>query len=512
MYMNITRHFFLLITLLGSLNTLGATTYYVNASEGDDQHCGTHAEKAWQTLEKLNSVTFTPGDKILFKAGEMWVGSFTPKGSGKAGAPIIVDRYGEGNRPILDGKGQVDHVIRLENIDHWELYNLEITNNSQIEGDRIGVFIVADSGVRRHFRLRNLFIHHIMGRYTFDMVGKNTGGIGIIGKNDTRFDDILIEHCVIGDLVRVGIFTNGNEGVPGDRPITNLIIRNNTIYRCAGDGAIIRFADKPLIERNEAYENHNGPQDLVIHGVALWCRSTDGAIFQFNHVHHTVGDKDGQAFDADLEARDTIVQYNYSHDNAGGFMLVYGSSRDAIVRYNISYNDGYQGKHIFDFPIWTEPRGSGIFHNNIIYLPKGNPAVIADEALETARFYNNIFYHGGKGTLLTLDKTNRPYFSNNCYYGYSSEDTDLDANAIIAHPQFVGSDEAMREEMHPELFKLNDESLCIGLGTAHFSSEKYPALPSELKDFFNNPLSTFPIDVGAHAYTAEKNGAISSQK
>ena len=495
------------VTALSAMLMLASScpgrSFYVDASAGSDLNSGAAPDAAWQSLEKLNRTIFSAGDRILFKAGEKWNGSFTPRGSGHAGAPIIVDRYGEGARPILDGAGLVDHVIRLQDIEYWELNNLEITNDSDTEGARIGVHIVADGGVRRHFHLRNLFIHHIMGKYTFEMPGKNTGGIGIIGNGDTRFDDILIEHCVIGDLVRVGIFTNGNEGRPGDRPITNLIIRNNTIYRCAGDGAIIRYADKPIIEKNEAYENHNGPQDLVIHGVALWCRSTDGAVFQYNHVYNTQGDKDGQAFDADLEARDTVVQYNYSHDNAGGFMLVYGSSRDAVVRFNISRNDGAKGGHIFDFPIWTEPRGSGIFHNNIIILPEGNRAVIADEAKDTARFYNNIFYHEGNGTLLTLDKTNKPYFDHNCFYGYPGKDSTLDSNAITGNPLFAAAGGSSGTSEPTAAYKLSAESPCIGAGTLDFSKSDYPIPEGGFRDYFGNQAEQGVMDIGAHWYSAE---------
>ncbi|MBN1480657.1 right-handed parallel beta-helix repeat-containing protein, partial [candidate division KSB1 bacterium] len=357
--MNIIKsHIFCMLILL-ILSPTMATTFYVDATAGSDTTSGATPELAWQTLDKLNDTTFVAGDTILFKAGERWTGSFRPRGSGSEEAPIIVDMYGEGERPVLDGAGEVNHVIRLENVDYWELYNLEITNNSDLQRARIGVYILANGGQRRHIHLRHLFIHHIMGLYTFEMIGKNTGGIGIIGNGNARFDDILIEQCEIGDIVRVGIFTNGNKGEPGGRPITNLVIRHNTIYRCAGDGAIIRYADKPIIEKNEVYENHNGDQALVQYGVALWTRSTDSAMVQYNHVYKTYGDMDGQAFDADLEAWGTVVQNNYSHDNEGGFMLVYGSSSDAIVRFNISQNDGAVGGHIFDFPVWTNPRGSG---------------------------------------------------------------------------------------------------------------------------------------------------------
>jgi len=487
-----------------STSSLSATTYYVDALVGDDTNIGTLPESAWQTLSKLNNTKFIPGDSILFKSDNKWTGWFAPQGAGNEGAPIVVDMYGNGNKPILDGSGQTNHVVRLANVDYWELNNLEITNDSESEGSRIGVYIVASGGQHRHFHLKNLHIHHIMGRYSFEMIGKNTGGIGIIGSNDTRFDDILIENCQIGDLRRVGIFTNGNKGKAGNRPITNLVIRNNTIYRCAGDGAIIRYANKPLIEDNEVYETHNGPQDKVQWGVALWCRSTDGAIVQYNHVYNTYGDMDGQAFDADLEAWGTVVQYNYSHDNQGGFMLVYGSSSDAIVRYNISQNDGELGGHIFDFPVWTNPRGSGIFHNNTIYIDEGNKVVIADEAMSTARFYNNIFYNAGEGSLLTLDGTNRPTLSHNCYYGYSEENIQLDGHAVNADPQLTAPGSGGHGLDSVDGYKLTDTSPCLKAGINKEVMEGNYWLPDlGAHDYFGVPVNPQSIDIGAHQYSAE---------
>lgn len=397
-------------------------TYYLDASGGNDNMAGTSRRTAWKSLGKINATAFLPGDSILFKAGEKWMGCIRFKGAGKSGAPIAVAAYGKGNKPVLDGNGARQPVILLENTEYWEISDLEITNASDSIGYRQGILVKADEdGLKSHLRFRNLFIHNIMGDYSFEMKGKNTGGIGIIGGVNTRFNDIIIENCDIGNINRVGIFTNltdSRNAVRGKRPITGLIIRGNRIHHCAGDGLIVRYADRPLIEYNIAYENHNAPEELVKHGVALWCRSTDDAIFQYNEVYNTKGKMDGQAFDADLDAYRTLVQYNRSHHNEGGFMLVYGSSSETIVRYNVSIADGMLGGHIFDFPVWTKPRGSGAFHNNTIIIPKNITAVIADEALPTAQFYDNLFYNMGKGGLSIPSENTTATFRNNSYFGY----------------------------------------------------------------------------------------------
>ena len=120
----------LLVILLGfwpDMRLCGAT-YYLDSRHGDDSRDGIAPEKAWRTLERANRETFMPGDRILFHAGDTWDGMFEPQGSGNAEDPIVVDRYGEGAKPHLRGRGRVEVVLRLENQSYWEINNLEITN------------------------------------------------------------------------------------------------------------------------------------------------------------------------------------------------------------------------------------------------------------------------------------------------------------------------------------------------------------------------------------------------
>ena len=61
------------------------------------------------------------------------------------------------------------------------------------------------------------------------------------------------------------------------------------------------------------------------------------------------GQKDGQAFDSDGFCRNTVFQYNYSHDNDGGFMLICGRENvGTTIRYNISQNDQTRLFHFYD--------------------------------------------------------------------------------------------------------------------------------------------------------------------
>ena len=49
-----------------------AATYYVYATNGNDANNGLSEVTPWQTIAKINTSKFLPGDQILFKRGEVW--------------------------------------------------------------------------------------------------------------------------------------------------------------------------------------------------------------------------------------------------------------------------------------------------------------------------------------------------------------------------------------------------------------------------------------------------------
>ena len=54
--------------------------FYVDSTNGSDGNDGLSPEEAFQTIDKLNTLTFIPGDEIRFKKGETFVGAFQPTG------------------------------------------------------------------------------------------------------------------------------------------------------------------------------------------------------------------------------------------------------------------------------------------------------------------------------------------------------------------------------------------------------------------------------------------------
>jgi hypothetical protein len=374
-------------------------TYYVNSDIGNDAHSGTSRAAPWASLEKVNSVTFGPGDRILFKAGSVYKGQLKLQGSGAQGRPIVIDMYGVGGKPRIDGEGVLDTVL-LENVEYWEVNNLEITNLGPERREwQTGIKVWANSyGTVHHIQLKNLYVHDVSGD-----LNKDTEGCGIFaqasGDKLSNFDGLLIEDCHVVRTDRNGICMNSDftDRSKNWFPSFNVVMRGNLVEDCGGDGIKPWGTVGCLVEYNTV---HYARQRCEDYAVGIWPWSADDTLIQYNEVSRTKGAVDGQGFDSDYNCNNTIFQYNYSHDNDGGFMLMCTPTPDAdnvgcngtVVRYNISQNDKQR-----IFQINGRVKNTHVY-NNVIYTGAALnvPLVLAvninGDYAQDLHFYNNIFY------------------------------------------------------------------------------------------------------------------------
>ncbi|MBO5563226.1 MAG: hypothetical protein J5939_05900, partial [Bacteroidales bacterium] len=121
------------IVLLTSLLLLTAglhaqqKTYYVSPS-GNDAASGLSVKDAWKSIDKINSVTFQPGDKILLESGKTFPGQMVLKGSGTPENPILLSSFGGPERPVIDMGREDGNAITLTDASGWEIIGLEITS------------------------------------------------------------------------------------------------------------------------------------------------------------------------------------------------------------------------------------------------------------------------------------------------------------------------------------------------------------------------------------------------
>ncbi len=391
----------MLLALASCLATANAAVYHLDSLNGDDSTSGLSPALAWRSLEKANATELKPGDQLLFKAGGRWSGQFIPKGGGAPKARVLIGRYGDGPLPRLDGEGQHLDTVLLKNISFIEMADLEITNHGPKSAPwRTGVTVLADGvGTMQRVYLQRLYVHDINGD-----LRKTHEGCGIFmeakGTNDSHFDGLLIEQCRIERTDRNGICQRGTGKV---RSI-HVTIRENTLEDIGGDGIKLWGTNGGIIEKNVV---RNARARCDDYAAGIWPFVCDDTLIQFNEVSGTKGIKDGQGFDADYNCRRSVFQYNYSHHNEGGFILVCGPEKSVnespVVRYNITVHDGIKSSRVFHF---GGKSTNTLVHNNTIITgaDQNLPMILQTKwqggVCENARFANNLFMvePGGRAT------------------------------------------------------------------------------------------------------------------
>ncbi|MCH5716151.1 right-handed parallel beta-helix repeat-containing protein [Niabella hibiscisoli] len=320
-------------------------TYYIDPG-GDDNNTGKSPDTPWRTLSKVNSVTFFPGDRILLKSGSVWNETLQPKGSGEPGAAIVIDKYGGDIKPVIHGGGRVNRssTLLLDKVSYWELNNLEITNKVPHGINHAATGIRVNGGGRSepfntNITIKNCYIHDVNAATAKQPnYVKGAGGIIINGK----LSDVLVQSCHIAHCSVEGLRTTGF----GDRAnrSKNIVFDNNLIENIYGDGIVMAQVSGGCRITNNTVYNACMTNDINFAGI--WTVGSTNTIVARNEVYgmRGGGPNDGMAFDADgwdsLSATDgDIFEYNYSHDNNGGFFLFMNHARNITVRYNVSVND-----------------------------------------------------------------------------------------------------------------------------------------------------------------------------
>jgi hypothetical protein len=259
--------------------------------------------------------------------------------------------------------------------------------------------------------------------------------------------------------------------------------------------------------------------DILSHQEAaagLWPWSADNTIIQFNEVSGHKAKWDGQGFDSDWNCQNTVIQYNYSHDNYGGFLLVCNNgsnvhtdrnigTTNTVIRYNVSVNDGirpYETKRRSWFAPTMHISGpveDTKIYNNVFIIPekpiKENDRTIVEMDNwggpwpEHTFFANNIFYVEDKADFY-FEEDSGTQFTNNCFYGDFDNRPD-DPAAILDDPRFV--DVAARDSGFEILknFMLKKSSPCedAGINIENTGGQ----------DLFGNPLEG-ATNIGVHEF------------
>lgn len=438
--------FFFIISFFSS--ELHATTYYVSSS-GSDANNGTASATPWKTLSKVSGTVFNPGDNILFNSGDTFTGQLTISSSGSIGLPVIYGKYGIGSLPYLAAQGATQSTIYSLNKGYFELNDLKVTNYlvgndiNDANATRLwGINIVnQDGGTINYIHLNRMEVTGVNSEHA-SFTSRYYGGVffDINGTaTPSKWNDILIDGCNIHDMSRTGVGFDSDWEVRSSSstygqtlpngytdnyvPSTNIVIRNNKFEHITGNGLIVRTSVSSLCEKN--YFNYCGEE---ISGNAAFCFNTDNFIFQFNEAENTInnpGDTDARGFDSDYRNKNTLVQYNYLHDNGKGGFVATGGPQDGtgyekfnkglIFRYNI-VEDNLEAGIVFSGNLWD-----ATVYNNVIFSNSTIPNVEIVNFHAWVVFphdvslYNNIFWAKGSGAKYVYGDVRSITFNHNLY-------------------------------------------------------------------------------------------------
>ena len=276
-------YLFAFVTILFT-SSYAQKTYFISSSQGSDSNPGTYSQP-WNTISKLNSVNFSPGDIIRFKRGDIFYDptkALNINSSGTAENKIKFATYGSGNKPVIGDSilfQPTDEYVATVRIwgNYITLDSLFIRGGNNISnGESVGVEIYGNGVTIQNCEIAG------------GAKGQKNSNNGItISENSRNFK-------IYNNEVRNwcnGIFCYGDKDWNG---IDSLYIGYNYVHDCwamdlsdadgirvTGDygyvpGGVTDYKGRAFVEHNEVTQW--GEDAMDFNGAA-------GLVVRYNHIH-----------------------------------------------------------------------------------------------------------------------------------------------------------------------------------------------------------------------------------
>lgn len=328
-------------------------TYYIS-NLGSNDNDGLTIETAWENVDPINTMEVQPNTTFVFD------GSFETLFFDNLDQGAVITSYSN-TRAELKG-------IWILNSDNYTINNINVKQDGiKIENNMTG-----------NTKISNFVIDDVE-------VSNAWIGILIYGHNDTSgVSDVSITNVEVHDCTEGGIYSQGyfNTNKTGYSH-SNIHIYNSEIYNISGwdnqwghsgNGIMLSDVHISSIINSKAYDN--GSQNTHCGGnVGIWYWDSKDVLIQGCESYNNRSQGcDGGGFDFDGGVVNGIMQYNYSHDNDGGGLMVGqfpGSRRmeNITIRYNISVNDNNTNGgsiYLFDYSGVADSMQDIFIHNNTL--------------------------------------------------------------------------------------------------------------------------------------------------
>lgn len=520
--------------------------YYVSNSTGSDNAPGISPELPWKSLNKVNSVTLNPGDRILLKRGDMWRESLVFARSGEPNNPIVLTAYGTGTKPQINGSalltGWTNYASGIYQVNYSgfclglledgvpisKASSAALTDGSWYYDGSASIYYRPASGTANDHVIescrRNIIQMSALSYMSIsDIEVYGAGGNGIMAVNSSNLE---IKDCAIKNNAGHGIGIINYPNKAGS-PCFNVMIQGNTIswnangiYIVSENGAEghnkIDVVNN-LIEYNDFNHiwKHVTPDG---HGLAIQCCS--GSYFGLNEIRYN---RTGPAIWTQVDRRsdNNVIARNFIHHNQKFGVNLGGEGQDNnagnVFAYNIISDNGTDEGLDGGFRINRKQSGKNFFNHNT--LVRNDVNIYLYSLTDFAIIYKNISFAPKYYHALIEGSLNNNFFAENLYFpdgpnlfGLGSSrsldfaawrtKTNLEKGSVVGDPLF--SDPALSLPEHftpsaasPVELKLTGPTTVRVIGVPYTAVVSAPNPPAEYNvDFFGQPPGTTPF-IGA---------------
>ncbi len=383
-------------------------TFFVDSINGNDHNSGIEENKAWQTLHKLSSMTFQPGDQVYFKRNSQFSGCLTVNGNGTEKNPIVIGAFGQGNAPKFTNQDNNYHhgnAIQVRG-DHQIIQNLYFHHTAPAK-ENANFIEVWDTGAL-HVSLGNDYV--IIRGNQFKSTPKAI---------QSYSEHSLISHNYIKDsnnLQQEGFLSKpfwGPIGIDigiGNQEIAYNIIENMFVQggEWDADGGAIEI-DDGRYHKNNIHIHHN----MTLHNMGF---------LEISWKH-------------DIKMRPThniIVEHNIIRDYQD-FVLWWAHNSNSQINHNTIIRTDQINGMFTDTVFFLDGQDIDINHNIIVVSDRTSSPVFQGDHAKIAIHNNNLYWNIDGGDVNLAVKMGKNEFTGNpLFIDFWGQDYRLRSDSIAS--------------------------------------------------------------------------------
>lgn len=513
---------FFLLTLSANPSEAFATTYYVDSTTGLDSDTGLTEDLAWQTLNKVETSSFNPGDNILLKRGETWSENLVFPSSGNSDNVITIGPYGTGDKPVIDASGSL-HGLDIRNGKNYiTVESLVITGSTQ---ETVFIYASASNITLNALDLSNTdrAIYISSGTFSNISISNITSSSvtkGFYAVNFTSLTNLVFDNVDFSSATNDGLLIDNATfpNISSDITISNSTFNNNTLR-----GVYIRNVEDITITNVTTNQNvlsgiqiANGGDNIILSDITSNLNGSMGIYFG-----------DGLS---NLALQDITLTSNTGNglyfEGAGTTANISGASAlsNKIDGFNIhgswsninfldcaAENNGVDGAGADGDGFSFHDTASGTIKKSI---SRNNfKTAVAHVGSAVVDMENNIFSHDTNGTLALIYLTNSGTYSlyNNVIYSGGT----IGSGMVLAGPTLTFKNNIIKGfnlgiEISSGTFT-NDYNIVYGANTDNWSGITQGSNSLSSDPSFTNELALdFTLQVNSPAINAGTNLGLST--